>query len=146
MEEEDFLFVAAAHLHQEFGEIAVSLPVAEQVFQGAALRLHGFRVALEVDQRFQNGRELVRRKGTGTVRKAEGHVIDGQFNQFAVQGYVILHVFLLFLRMMRYRGACAMYRYPARTSCGMWRQKKVRSRVRMWAPSTSASVMMMILW
>ena len=60
MEEEDFLFIAAAHLHQEFREFPVCLPVAEQVLQGAALRLHGFRVALEVDQRFQNGGKLVR--------------------------------------------------------------------------------------
>ena len=75
-------------------QVAVSYThlVVEQVLQGAALRLHGFRVALAVDQRFQDGGELVRRKGTGTVRKAEGHVMDGQFNQFAVQGLSLIHI------------------------------------------------------
>ena len=67
MEEEYFLFIAAAHLHQEFREFPVGLPVAEQVFQGTSLRLHGFRITLEVDQRFQNGGELFGREGTGTV-------------------------------------------------------------------------------
>ena len=35
---------------------------------------------------------------------------------------------------------------PPLMSCGMWRKKKVSSRVRMWLPSTSASVMMMMRW
>ena len=34
----------------------------------------------------------------------------------------------------------------ARSARGIWRKKKVRSSVRICAPSTSASVMMMILW
>ena len=41
----------------------------KQVFQGTSLRLHGFRITLEVDQRFQNGGELFGREGTGTVRE-----------------------------------------------------------------------------
>ncbi len=60
MEEEAVLFIAAALLHPDFREFPVCLPVAAQVLQGAALRLNGFRVAVEVDQRLKNGGKLVR--------------------------------------------------------------------------------------
>ena len=134
MEEEYFLFIAAAHLHQEFREFPVGLPMAEQVFQGTALRLHGFRIALEVDQRFQNGGEFFGREGTGAVCETQGHVINGQFNQFVVQGHVILHVLFLFPADDAVQGRLGDVQIPG------------AHQLRMWAPSTSASVMMMILW
>ena len=43
-------------------------------------------------------------------------------------------------------GGWAMKRWPASMTAFMWRKKNVRSSVRMWAPSTSASVIRMILW
>ena len=47
--------------------------------------------------------------------------------------------------LMPYSGGCAMNTLPRLISSCMWRKKKVSSRVRMCEPSTSASVMMMIL-
>ena len=57
--------------------------------------------------------------------------------------------------LMRYRsalpfftlksGGCAMNRCPASMTWTMWRKKKVSRSVRIWAPSTSASVMRMTL-
>ena len=43
-------------------------------------------------------------------------------------------------------GGCAMNRWPASITCTMCRKKNVSSRVRMWAPSTSASVIRITLW
>ncbi len=43
-------------------------------------------------------------------------------------------------------GGCAMKTWPDSISFGIWRKKKVSSSVRMCDPSTSASVMKMILW
>src|SRR5207248_2139594 len=43
-------------------------------------------------------------------------------------------------------GGWAMKRCPASMTAFMWRKKKVSRSVRMWAPSTSASVIRMILW
>ncbi len=43
-------------------------------------------------------------------------------------------------------GGCAMKRCPASITCTMCRKKNVSSSVRMWAPSTSASVIRITLW
>ena len=96
MEVAYFFFIPAADFDEEFGEFPVLLAVSKQVPEGTALRLYGFRVALEVDQRFQDGGEFLRSERPGTVRHAQRHVVDGQLNELAVQGDVILHVFLLF--------------------------------------------------
>ena len=41
-------------------------------------------------------------------------------------------------------GGCAMYTFPRLINSCMWRKKNVNNSVRMWLPSTSASVIRMI--
>jgi len=48
-------------------------------------------------------------------------------------------------RRTPYSGGCAMKMFPRSSSSRMLRKKKVSSSVRMCAPSTSASVMMITL-
>jgi hypothetical protein len=90
---------------------------------------------------FAKGRGLRLAAALGRVAVGVGQVINEE--RFARQQLASLLLFLP--RMSWYSGGWAMKMRPRRISSGICRKKNVSSSVRMWLPSTSASVMMMTL-
>ena len=78
---------------------------------------------------------------------AEFHfqVLGGAAQNFAGEFFVVLDVLLALALLDAVERRLRDEHLPRLISSCMWRKKNVSSSVRMWEPSTSASVMMMIL-
>jgi hypothetical protein len=79
------------------------------------------------------------------VGKRQRAVFQTGGDQIALQRFLVLQVLLGVAALDLVERRLGDIDVAVLDQLGIWRKKKVKSRVRIWAPSTSASVMMMIL-
>ena len=94
---------------------------------------------------FKDALQLVGGEIAGLVEGAESDFAGAEVDEDFVELVVVLDVFGALLAGDDIERRLGDVEVAFFTSSGMWRQKKVSNKVRMWEPSTSASVMMTIL-